>query len=89
MSNFAPYQDLEFGFSKLFLALSASWSVSDIKYVKELVSHAEYGEALENLVAIGQQKAKSFTSGQASMIADLATKMNISNPVVNSLRKSA
>jgi len=78
MSNFAPYQNLDFAFSKLFEALSSTWSKSEFQIVQELVSHAEYGEALENLVAIGRQSGKSFTAGQTSMIAALAAKMGVS-----------
>jgi hypothetical protein len=78
MSNFAPYQNLDFAFFKLFEALSSTWSKSDIQFVNDLVSHAEYGEALENLVAIGRQNGKSFTDGQTRMIADIAAKMGVS-----------
>ena len=81
MPNFAPYQTLDFAFSKLFEALSSTWSKSDIGYVQELVGHGEYGEAFENLVAIGRQSGKVFTTSQTSMIADLAAKMGMDSPV--------
>lgn len=84
MSNFAPYQNLDFAFGKLFEALSSTWSKSDIQYVHELVAHAEYGEALENLVAIGRQSGKPFTDGQAGMINKIAAEIGLSPSAVTS-----
>jgi hypothetical protein len=56
--GFRTLQELNFDFAKLLADLSQTWTTRDIAYVQDIVSHAEYGEALENLVAIGQRNGK-------------------------------
>jgi hypothetical protein len=80
MPNFQPYQNLDFAFAQLFEALSKSWATRDLNEVRELVTHAEYGEALDNLVAIGAQNGKGFTKDQLARISDLCTKMGLDVP---------
>jgi hypothetical protein len=77
MANFRPYQNLDFAFVQLFEGLSKSWASSDLKEVRDLVSHAEYGEALDNLVAIGAQNGKGFSKDQLSRISDLCATMGL------------
>ena len=77
MPDFRPYQNLDFAFAQLFEGLSRSWATRDLKDVRELVSHAEYGEALDNLVAIGANNGRGFTTDQLARISDLCAKMGL------------
>ncbi len=63
MTDFAAYQKLEFAFSQLLADLSKTWPTADIAYVRDLVAHAEYGEALENLVTIGVNHGATYDRG--------------------------
>jgi hypothetical protein len=77
MTDFAPYQKLNFAFASLLADLSKTWPARDIAYVQDIVSHAEYGEALENLVAIGQRNGKGFSPDQLRQISAIATAMGM------------
>ena len=56
--------------------LSATWPIEDTTYVRELVDHGEYAEALDELIATGLQGRK-FSSDQAQRIRALASVMNM------------
>jgi hypothetical protein len=77
MTDFAPYQKLDFAFASLLADLSETWAARDIAYVQEIVSHAEYGEALENLVAIGQRDGKAFSPDQLRRISVIGSAMGV------------
>lgn len=47
--------DFELAFTKLLSDLSETWAQCDIDYIQNIISHAEYGDALENIIAIGQK----------------------------------
>ena len=77
MADYRPYQNMDYCFAKLFEDLSKTWPTRDIAFVQELVSHSEYGEAMENLLALGAKNGKGFTKGQLAAIAGMCAKMGL------------
>ena len=49
----------------------------DIKYVLEFLDHAEYGEALENLIAVGLRNGVGFSPDQTRQVEALAAAMGM------------
>ncbi len=80
MTDFAQYQGFELTFAKLLADLSKTWTQRDILYIRDIVSHAEYGDALENLIAIGQQNGKAFSADHLRQIGELSRAMGIDTP---------
>jgi hypothetical protein len=65
-----------------------TWPKQDLKYVNEEVEYNEYGEALENLIAVGLKNGRGFTAGQIKQIEAMAMAMEIQDsPFLVQLRK--
>jgi len=77
MTDFAPYQKLELSFNQLLADLLKTWSTADIAYVRDIVAHAEFGEALENLIALGVSKGRKFDRGLMQRLEDIAAPMGM------------
>jgi len=77
MAEFRSYQDIESQFARLLGDLGGTWARQDIVYVQDLIGHAEYGEALDNLIAIGRNAGHPFSGGQMAQIQALARAMGI------------
>ncbi len=78
MANLAAQRDrLQQAFAVLFNDLLATWPKEDIVYVAEEVEYNEYGEALEELIAIGIKSGRGFTLDQIRQIEELAAAMNL------------
>jgi len=77
MAEFRSYQDIESQFARLLGDLGGTWARKDIVYVQDLIGHAEYGEALDNLIAIGRNAGHPFSGGQMAQIQALARAMGI------------
>ena len=77
MLDFARVERMNQAFSVLLQELSATWPKKDIDYVDEEVGHREYEDALENLIALGLQNGKGFTSDQVFKIERLAEAIDL------------
>ncbi len=66
-------------FMSLLEALAHRWPKQDVDYVSDVVAHGEYGDALENLVAIGLRNGKGFHPSQARQVEALATAMEMTD----------
>ena len=78
MADLAHYDRLHDGFTRLLKDLLPTWPMEDdIKYVLEYLAQDEYGEALENLIAVGLHNGVGFSPGQAQQVEALATAMKM------------
>jgi hypothetical protein len=77
---------LQRAFTCLLEGLARLWPKQDVDYVSDEVAHREYGDALENLVAIGLRNGKGFDAAQARQIEALAAAMEMTDsPIVTRL----
>lgn len=78
-------QLLHASIEKLFLSLlsigSEKWSPEDISYVKEIVVHGEYEDALQNLIAIAKIKNYKIDDIEIKLITQMAELMDIRNEI--------
>lgn len=89
MASIEHFNRLTQAFASLFQDLSAMWPKQDLDYVREEVEHSEFGEALENLIAIGLQNGKGFSPAHIHQIKDLATAMQMTDsPFLLQLRQA-
>lgn len=77
MADLAHYDRLQRAFDGLLQDLSATWPKQDLEYVREEVGHGEYGDALENLVALGLRNGLGFDPDQVRLLEDLAALMEL------------
>ena len=77
MTDFAPHQKRAFAFNQLLADLSETWSIADIADVCDIVTHAEYGEALENLIALGVSNGTEFDRGLIQRLEGIAAPMGM------------
>jgi len=77
LADFAPYQRLEFAFAQVLNDLGKAWPTSDIAYVRDIVAHAEYGEALETLIAIGVSNGHGFGAEQLRRLEAIGAMMRL------------
>jgi hypothetical protein len=82
MTEFAPYQKLEVASSEIFADLSKTWPSADIAYLRDIVAHAEYGDALENLIALGVAKATAFGPGLMRRLEGIGSAMGVDTAAV-------
>jgi transcription elongation GreA/GreB family factor len=88
-NKLAHYERLRRDFTTLLQELSVTWPKQDLKYVKEEVEYNEYGEALENLIAVGLKNGRGFTAGQIAQIEAMAAAMEMQDsPFLVQLRKA-
>ena len=73
----AHHDRLRQAFARLFQDLSATWPTQDLDYVREEVGHGEYGDALENLIALGLQNGKGFSPDHARQVEAMAAAMRM------------
>lgn len=89
MANIEHFNRLTQAFAPLFQDLSAMWPKQDLDYAREEVEHFEFGEALENLIAVGLQNGKGFSPAHVHQIEDLATAMEMTDsPFLLQLRQA-
>ena len=77
MADYLPYQDLSFGFAKLLEDLSASWAAGDVDFLRELVAQGEFGEAMDNLVALAGDSGRALSAAQSAAVAALCSQMGL------------
>ncbi len=89
MADLAHYNRLQQIFDGLLQDLSTVWLKQDLDYVREELEHGEYGDALENLVALGLHNGMGFDPDQAQQIEALAAAMGVEDsPFLVQLRKA-
>jgi hypothetical protein len=77
-------------FTSLLEELGQVWARQDIAYVSDEVTHGEYGDALENLIAIGLRNGKGFVPPQVAQIEALAAAMDMGgSPFLMQLKDAA
>jgi hypothetical protein len=87
MADLAHYNRIRVTFNGLLDDLSTFWPADDIAYVREEVGYGEYGDALENLVALGLRNGRGFGPKQAREVEALAAAMHMEDsPFVAQLR---
>ncbi len=71
--------------------LLPTWPMGDdLTYVREYLDNGEYGEALENLIAVGLQNGVGFNINQAQRAEAIAEAMGLENsPFVTQLREKS
>lgn len=91
MADLAHFDRLREGFAQLLDDLLPAWPMEDdIEYVLEFLDHAEYGEALENLIAIGLHNGVGFSPDQTRQVEALAAAMEMeASPWMARLREAA
>jgi hypothetical protein len=79
MADSAHLDRLHRAFNNLLQELSSAWSKQDINYIREEITHAEYGDTLENLIALGLRNGNAFEPRQVLQIESLAAAMEMTN----------
>ncbi len=64
-------------FETLLRDLAATWPARDIEYVREEVGYGEYGDALDNLIALGVSNGAGLGVEQAGQVEALAAAMGV------------
>jgi hypothetical protein len=80
MADYKPYQDMNLRFAKLLADVAKTWQSRDIALVQDLVSHSEYGEAMECLIALGAGNGEGFTTGQSAIIEAICRALGVEMP---------
>lgn len=90
MVDLAHFDRLRGGFARLLDDLLPAWPMEDdLKYVLESLDHNEYGEALENLIAVGLHNGVGFSPDQTRQVEVLAAAMEMGeSPWMARLRES-
>jgi hypothetical protein len=84
-----PPDPLRAAFDTLLRALEETWPAASIAYVREEVGHREYGEALENLMALALRDGHTLDPGAFAKVEQLATRMGLEDsPHLLALRRS-
>ncbi len=78
MAELAAHHDLDQAFEMLLADLSESWASADIAYVRDIVSHGEYHDALENLIALDDNSRQTFNPDQLGRVEALARNIGTS-----------
>lgn len=90
MADLEHYTRLSQAFAPLLRDLSTTWLKEDLQYVREEVEHSEFGEALENLIAVGLQNNKGFSPIHIRQIEELAAAMDMTDsPFLLQLRQAS
>lgn len=90
MTDVEHHNRLSKAFAPLLQDLSTTWPKEDLQYVREEVEYNEYGEALENLIAVGLQNNKGFSPVHIRQIEELATAMEMTDsPFLLQLRQAS
>jgi len=80
---------VERAFANLLGELGHFWPKEDVDYVSEEVGHGEYGDALENLIALGLRNGKGFDPSHVKQIEALAAAMKMTDsPFLMQLRST-
>lgn len=81
---------LQRAFTSLLGEFGHLWPKQDVDYVSDEVGHGEYGDALENLIAIGLRNSQGFGPSQLQQIEALAAAMGMTDaPLLTRLRSTA
>jgi len=79
---------MNFRFAKVLEDMSKTWPARDIAFVQDLVSHSEYGEAMECLLALGVQNGNGFTTAQSATLAEMSKALGVPMPATNATPSS-
>ncbi len=89
MIDLAKLSRLRQTFAALLHDLSATWPEQDVEYVREEVGHSVFGDALENLIAIGLRNGMGFNPDQVQQVQALAAIMAMEDsPFIGQLRRT-
>lgn len=77
--NHDNHTRLQEAFAELLSMLDGAWPEADVAYVREEVGHGEYGDALDNLIAIGLNNDCGFDRRQRELIETLADAMHLTD----------
>jgi hypothetical protein len=81
---------LRAAFDALLRTLEGTWPAASIAYVREEIGHREYGEALENLMALGLRDGHPLDAAARREVEHLATRMGLEkSPHLLALRRSS
>lgn len=87
--DFAHSHRVERAFTDLLGELGGFWPKQDVHYVSEEVGHGEYGDALENLIALGLRNGNGFDPSHVKQIEALAKDMKMTDsPFLMQLRST-
>lgn len=67
------------GFAALLAELAPHWPAASMEYVREEVGHQEFGEALENLLALTRRDGHRLSPSALRQVEDLAAAMDLSD----------
>lgn len=86
----AHYKRLDEDFGRLLDDIRQAWpDETDVGYCAEFVEHKEFGEALENLIAIGLRNGVGFSPDQVRQMEALAAAMGMeTSPFVARLQEA-
>jgi len=88
MLDIAHCERMDEAFAILLRDLSGTWPEQDIEYVREEVGHREYGDALENLIALGLKNGIGFSADQARKVEAIGVAVGIEDsPFLAQLRQ--
>jgi hypothetical protein len=73
--DLAQIENIHRRFSELLQGLESIWPIEDVNYVREEIAHGEYGDALENLIALGVRNGLRFGPQRTNEIELLASAM--------------
>ena len=89
MDHDVLHADLRGRLNSLLEGLSANWPDHDLAYIREEVGHGEYGDAWENLVALGLRNGAGFDRDQVRKIQAIGEAMDLrDSPLLLALRNA-
>lgn len=75
-------------FNGLLRELAVTWPAGDIEYMRDEVGYGEYGDALENLIALGLRSGFGFNPEQTRQVETMAAAMEMADsPLLARLRE--
>lgn len=90
MTDRTDHARLRTAFDALLLELDGSWPREALDDLREDLAHAEFGEALENLVALAMREGHPLDSSARRQVEHLAASIGLENsPHVARWRASA
>ncbi len=87
MPDLSHYDRLREAFDSLLHELAVTWPANDIEYVRDEVGYGEYGDALENLIALGLRSGFGFSPEQAQQVEAMAAAMEMTDSSLLQLRE--
>jgi|GEM_PF-3246502 len=88
MADLVELEAIRRSFLQLTDDLAAAWPADDLAVIREDIGYGEYGEALENLIALAEKSDLHFDERQADSVFALVRAMEMSDsPWVAKLRQ--